>query len=179
MKIKRNIERSCLTCGEKFLASQAEANRGNAKYCSLSCATTGNNNARLLHQKSLELTCKNCGRSFSTKVSHQKFCCFKCKNAHAYRKRQQAVSRKKEFSELREKPCEVCGWKDATRDMHHIVPVRKGGKDAVDNLVILCPNHHRLAHQNLLSQDDLKKIVNARTISSSPSEGESGAMGSP
>ena len=34
-------------------------------------------------------------------------------------------------------------------------------------LIVLCPNCHRLAHRNLLSEDKLKELINFRTISSS------------
>lgn len=32
------VEKECQTCGQIFLADSKEVNRGNAKYCSLSCA---------------------------------------------------------------------------------------------------------------------------------------------
>ena len=40
-------------------------------------------------------------------------------------------------------PCEVCGWEEAERDMHLIIPkvLKK------NNAVSLCPNHHRLVHR--------------------------------
>jgi hypothetical protein len=44
-----------------------------------------------------------------------------------------------------------CGGKrcNATRDLHihHIEPVSEGGKDELDNLILLCGNHHRLIHE--------------------------------
>lgn len=42
--------------------------------------------------------------------------------------------------------CVICGWDEATCDRHHIVPTSKGGKDTLDNVVILCPNCHRKVH---------------------------------
>jgi 5-methylcytosine-specific restriction endonuclease McrA len=42
--------------------------------------------------------------------------------------------------------CSNCGWDEASCDIHHILPRSKGGKDADDNLAVLCPNCHRLAH---------------------------------
>lgn len=41
--------------------------------------------------------------------------------------------------------CEVCGWKEAPCDRH-----RKDSQTGytLDNVVILCPNHHRLAHHD-------------------------------
>lgn len=57
--------------------------------------------------------------------------------------------------------CEVCGWgppqrlRDIGLDLdkmalvhaHHVVPLEFGGADAVENLVLLCPNHHAIAHR--------------------------------
>lgn len=49
--------------------------------------------------------------------------------------------------------CEVCGWTLMPGDWrslhcHHIVPVSCGGTDRVENLAILCPNHHTAAHRS-------------------------------
>lgn len=42
--------------------------------------------------------------------------------------------------------CFICGWNEATCDIHHIVPKSKGGSNDLTNLTILCPNCHRIAH---------------------------------
>jgi transcription initiation factor IIE alpha subunit len=45
--------------------------------------------------------------------------------------------------------CEVCGWRsetDRSMNVHHIIPASCGGGDADENLILLCPNHHSLAH---------------------------------
>jgi hypothetical protein len=38
----------------------------------------------------------------------------------------------------------------ATRELeaHHVVPVERGGKTELDNLILLCPRHHRLLHDH-------------------------------
>lgn len=48
--------------------------------------------------------------------------------------------------------CQLCGWE--SRDAHavdvceghHLQWLSRGGGDARDNMVLLCPNHHRLVH---------------------------------
>lgn len=34
-------------------------------------------------------------------------------------------------------------------ELHHIIPKQFGGKDEVRNLIYLCPNHHRFAHETI------------------------------
>lgn len=47
--------------------------------------------------------------------------------------------------------CAVCGWTPPAGfprlvEAHHIVPVSAGGDNRPTNLILLCPNHHRIAH---------------------------------
>jgi predicted HNH restriction endonuclease len=46
--------------------------------------------------------------------------------------------------------CEICGWgfrdNNNSVNAHHIVPVASGGEDSEGNTVLLCPNHHAIAH---------------------------------
>lgn len=46
--------------------------------------------------------------------------------------------------------CMICGWKEASCDIHHIKPRKAGGTDDNFNLVIVCPNCHRKIHNNKL-----------------------------
>jgi len=41
--------------------------------------------------------------------------------------------------------CAVCN-KRILLELHHRVPVNRGGKDSYENLVYLCQEHHALAH---------------------------------
>lgn len=55
--------------------------------------------------------------------------------------------------------CSICGWNEATCDIHHIKPKKEGGSDMNDNLCILCPNCHRKVHDNKIDRNTLKSIV--------------------
>ena len=44
----------------------------------------------------------------------------------------------------------ICGWKEATCDIHHIKPKKEGGTNDNSNLIVLCPNCHRKVHDHLL-----------------------------
>jgi predicted restriction endonuclease len=46
--------------------------------------------------------------------------------------------------------CAICGER-RVRDYHHIVPKCMGGSDKAFNRVNLCPTHHRLVHQGLIT----------------------------
>jgi 5-methylcytosine-specific restriction endonuclease McrA len=48
--------------------------------------------------------------------------------------------------------CATCGWKEASCDIHHIIPKSKGGTDEHNNLTHICPNCHRLAHEGKLTK---------------------------
>ena len=48
--------------------------------------------------------------------------------------------------------CSCCGWDKGSCDIHHILPRSKGGGDSNDNLTLLCPNCHRLAHEGKLTE---------------------------
>lgn len=61
--------------------------------------------------------------------------------------------------------CEKCGWKKSNCDVHHIIPKKDGGTNDEDNLIVLCPNCHRVEHDKLrgrfrffLNEDEEKKI---------------------
>jgi len=51
--------------------------------------------------------------------------------------------------------CEVCGWAPPrygtdyykVMEVHHAMPKNAGGKDEPGNLILLCPNCHRIAHR--------------------------------
>jgi len=163
MNNKNTIPRTCIECQRDFLADPREVNRGNALFCSLSCAAFHNNRVRLLSYKTLSKNCPQCGKTFKTKLPEKIYCSMHCRQQFYYKRN----SHKGYPQELKNLPCEVCGWHESTIDHHHIISPRKEGPKTLDNLVVVCPNCHRKIHKNLISQDDLYKIVNSRTISSS------------
>jgi hypothetical protein len=60
--------------------------------------------------------------------------------------------RNKSLKRRRGAACEVCGWmprpplRDTACNAHHVRPRAEGGDDSDDNRIILCPNHHAVAH---------------------------------
>lgn len=46
--------------------------------------------------------------------------------------------------------CQICGEKNKyTVEIHHIIPLKIGGKNDITNLVCLCANCHRKVHAPL------------------------------
>lgn len=54
--------------------------------------------------------------------------------------------------------CQLCGWDRAPNDLCHVVDRADGGSDDPSNLILLCPNHHRLFDQLLLTKVELMQI---------------------
>jgi hypothetical protein len=62
-----------------------------------------------------------------------------------------AYLKKLKESTLRKKKlgCVICGFKRVL-ESHHILYKSKGGQNKCQNLICLCPNHHKLLHLNKL-----------------------------
>lgn len=58
--------------------------------------------------------------------------------------------------------CVLCGFNHVTA-VHHIIPRKEGGRNDVENLVTLCPNHHYMVHANLIPVSDL--VAHAKKFS--------------
>lgn len=52
--------------------------------------------------------------------------------------------------------CAVCGWDEAPNDVCHIIARRDGGSDTLENVVMLCPNHHRLFDRGQIAIDRIR-----------------------
>lgn len=48
--------------------------------------------------------------------------------------------------------CALCGWSEAPCDVAHIIARKAGGEDTLENVTMLCPNHHRMYDLGLISQ---------------------------
>ncbi len=58
--------------------------------------------------------------------------------------------------------CEYCGKKNCYTNTHHIRSKGAGGDDTENNLIELCGDCHRKAHDGLMSKRELLKIVERR-----------------
>lgn len=145
----KTIEKKCLYCKKEIKVNLSEHNRGFAKFCSKKCSAIHNNENRSENV----LFCIVCGCQFKSKSNHAKYCSDGCRrNVSLQRlkdRRKEGKDRYHKAEKVRRKfgslACFVCGWKESSCDVHHVLPRRDGGSDDLSNLTILCPNHHRLA----------------------------------
>lgn len=57
------------------------------------------------------------------------------------------------------KNCALCGWSEGTCDVCHIVARKNGGRDEMDNVVILCPNHHRMFDSGKIAVEEIRALA--------------------
>lgn len=55
--------------------------------------------------------------------------------------------------------CCICGWNRISIDYAHIIPDSQGGDYSINNIVPLCPNHHRLLDSNFLHDYESEMIT--------------------
>lgn len=55
--------------------------------------------------------------------------------------------------------CSRCGWREATCDIHHIEGRKIENPDHHSNLTYLCPNCHRMAHNNKIPKGELMPLA--------------------
>jgi hypothetical protein len=57
------------------------------------------------------------------------------------------------------KSCTICGWDDQRVDWCHILPDCEGGDYLINNIVPLCPNHHRVLDHGFLRDYESQAIT--------------------
>lgn len=149
--------KTCLYCGKEL-----SNNRG--KFCCRSCAATYNNLSRKTTTKGKQKMCKCivCGEQFlvSIHIGKNKFKCDKCKKhnrPHSKNVNSILDCSKRTVGKILKRAgvgCSICGWNESTCDIHHIIPREDGGSNDNSNLIIICPNCHRICHTT--SKYDIK-----------------------
>lgn len=169
-----NTMKICLNCKKIF-----KENYKTQKFCSRSCNASYNNRKRVLSNRTkskissgltryyennkivYEYLCDKCGNKFNSYRKIKKGRKAHCKNCRRITKPAD-LSNIKSLKELSSRTiskifdrmalgCSNCGWNECICDLHHIVSKKKGGTDLHSNLTYLCPNCHRMAHNNKIS----------------------------
>lgn len=118
--------------------------------------------------------CLICGAELpTTSAPNRKYCSAQCRRrANLSENRlkvlkDRALNRKKReeiaYYEY-DRKCALCGWHIDNGPMggcelHHIIPVSMGGSDEKENLILLCPNCHKLSDIGIYSRDYLRSHV--------------------
>lgn len=149
------IEIKCQNCGKSFKGYQYEIDK--RKFCSQSCSSS------MKRDRAIKSTCISCSNEFTALYNNKKFCSKPCKQRY-YRAQSKVIDNSLSTikKNSKNKTCEICGWKETSCDVHHIVEQCNGGTNEKTNLIVLCPNHHRMVHRNLVSLEQLNKIVKER-----------------
>lgn len=154
----------CKECGKELI-------KGQKKFCCQSCAAKYNNRMRLTTTKgkTKKTICIRCGKEFfaSIHINKCKCICPECKihNRPHYKNKKDIVTlldlSKRTFMKILKRMnvgCALCGWKESSCDVHHIIPKKHGGTDDFNNLIVICPNCHRICHTtNKYTIDYLQK----------------------
>jgi hypothetical protein len=93
--------------------------------------------------------CSNIGHlhyTYNGKKYRSNLCDKHHKEKYDMKQRNRGNSRDRLKKKLFGVPCQKCGWSHAPCDIHRIIPGFKGGRYTTDNVIVLCPNCHRLAH---------------------------------
>jgi hypothetical protein len=61
-------------------------------------------------------------------------------------------SLRKRVFDQKGKKCAICGY-DKIVEVHHIIPKCKDGTDDLNNLIVLCSNHHKEIHADMFDLD--------------------------
>lgn len=170
-KTKKEMHtKKCPWCNTIFLAK-----RSNDIFCSNKCREYNRRYKekekrkffQLKTQKKAKKRCAWCNNEFSLERANQRCCCSVCyEKYYDYHSRDGDKARErarkyyknnrdkimannynisfKNYKEITTK-CVICGF-DEIVDCHHIIPIKEGGKNELNNYVGLCPNHHKLIH---------------------------------
>ena len=144
-------EKFCMFCGKPLEGNTQK------KFCSCSCSAMYNNKQRRLTTKGKKklVKCIVCGNEFwaSIHINTTKCKCENCKKHNRKHYNPDPKSIKDMSSKTTAKlikraglGCSICGWKESSLDIHHIIPKKEGGTNDNENLIMLCPNCHRIVH---------------------------------
>lgn len=105
-----------------------------------------------------EYICESCNKKFYSTKTFRKdrhIKCDECKQKRKHSKENELNSildcSKRTISKILKRSkigCAICEWNESTCDIHHIIEKSNGGTDDISNLIIVCPNHHRMIHTN-------------------------------
>lgn len=155
--------KQCKNCGKDF---ETTCKTQRKIFCSSSCSAKFNNRGRILSEDTknkLRVSMKQYYKNNAKAKSHLS------KQVGKYTKNKFNPKAKsiREYSKRTIRKiltrinlgCSNCGWKDDICDIHHINGRKIEDFDNHNNLSLLCPNCHRLAHRNKLNKKEIKTLA--------------------
>ena len=171
---RNNYEKYCLTCNTRLPWREGKKEREQAKFCCNECKFAWQKKNPPRPRKGRAVTpCATCGKPVHYLPSQRRngegniYCDRVCKgighsklmtgrrpangvysSVHSFR-----ATVRREFYDR----CAICGWDEAPCDVAHIEARKNGGYDTLENVTMLCPNHHRLFDLGKISVETIRE----------------------
>lgn len=153
--------------------SNHDGSYGSGRFCGSFCARgfSTKEKRKIINEKvalklkgSLQYKCDKCSIKFTTLKSIKKGRNIHCPNCK--RKVLHNIENPKTLFDLSTRTigkivkrgnikCMMCNWDKTSLDIHHIIPKKNNGTNEDDNLICLCPNCHRMAHEKKYTIEEL------------------------
>lgn len=140
----------CLNC-EKELKKK----RYKTKFCNSSCSATFNNKNRTMSNEHKERLKKIITES---EIPWSKIVGISTKGKYKKNIKSILELSSKTVQKIIKRlnlGCSKCGWNEGTCDIHHINGRKIDNPDNHENLSLVCPNCHRLVHENKIKKESL------------------------
>jgi hypothetical protein len=163
--LKNPLKRNCLHCKESF-----ETFDYRKKFCTRKCSGTYNNSNRFYTAETKQKISNALKKYHQNKIWTQndkdKFSVAVGKSTKGKHKNEPksildlSLRTSVKIMKRLKIGCSVCGWNEATCDIHHINGRKCENPDDHKNLTYVCPNCHRKCHLGLIKKEDLINLEN-------------------
>lgn len=142
---KKLTEAVIAECRTRYAAGETQTALAREFGVSVSSMSVAIRNAVYTENVYCDATCRNVGHAKLMTGRRPKNGIYK--NAVTFR----AMIRR-EFHDR----CAICGWDETPCDVAHIEARKNGGYDSIENVTMLCPNHHRKFDMGLIPVEEVR-----------------------
>lgn len=153
--------KTCLHCGGP-ITSRGPKRDAAAIFCGIACRGAYSKAQSIAEGKIVNTNCETCGKPITFYASMRPqgaYCSQSCKSiGHSKKMTGRPPSPFSTGSTFRKSVrrffydrCAICGYDRLPNDVCHIIDSCDGGEDTIDNVTMLCPNHHREFDRGLIS----------------------------
>lgn len=153
---RQNLYSECVVCNKNYRTNKSSLNKRRccSKSCSIIYRKSSSESQKIYDLYLSGIEVKDLAKQFSRKEKN----ILSLINVRKHRKiglsRASITKRWKH-----DKRCLICGWSRCI-DAAHIIPAHQGGTMDENNLIPLCPNHHRLFDKKKLRLNEARKLSN-------------------